>query len=274
VRKRNIIVAGVAGLALAGGSLAVGATAFAATPAPTVLKACVSKDGTMKSVGAHVKSCSQGRKLLTWSIKGEKGATGAKGADGLAGGAGTDGLPGGAGTDGLPGAAGADGLPGAAGADGATGPMGPMGPMGMGMPGPMGPMGPGGAKGDPGAKGDQGLQGLQGGQGLQGDPGAKGDQGIQGGQGLQGDPGASGTAGKSVALTQVPGTLVAAVGVTSFTVTCPADALAIGGGYTKAAGDTAQLVGSQQHATNKFQWVFTFDADLMGNADASVTCAA
>jgi hypothetical protein len=140
VKKRNIMVAGLAGLALAGGSLAVGATAFAApASSPSVLKACVSKNGAMKAVGAHVKSCSQGRTLLTWNAKGARGPVGAKGANGANG------------------AAGAAGDLGPAGPAGAKGDIGPAG-----AAGDLGPAGPAGAKGDIGPAGAAGAAGAAG----------------------------------------------------------------------------------------------------------------
>jgi hypothetical protein len=144
VRKRNLVIAGLAGLTLAGGSLAVGATAFAATPAPTTLKACVSPDGTMKAASASATKCSQGRTLLTWNVKGKDGANG------------KDGVAGAKGEQGVAGDKGADGAQGADGARGAQGSPGMMGPPGMGM---MGPQGPAGAKGD---KGDNGAPGTAG----------------------------------------------------------------------------------------------------------------
>jgi hypothetical protein len=93
VRRRKIVIGIVATLALVGGSLAVGAAARAATTS-YLLKACVSRDGTMRAVPSYTKRCSQGRKLLVWNIRGQRGSRGSRGSTGSRGATGTAGTPG------------------------------------------------------------------------------------------------------------------------------------------------------------------------------------
>jgi hypothetical protein len=273
VRKRNIIVAGAAGLAIVGGSLAVGATAFAASSAPAVLKACVSQDGTMKSVSAHVKSCSQGRKLLTWNVKGEKGATGAKGATGLAGkngingDAGKDGAPG---KDGINGDAGKDGINGIDGAPGAAGKDGINGIDGA--PGAAGKDGINGDAGAPGAAGKDGINGDAGAPGAAGKDGIDGAPGAAGKDGTNGKDGAPGTNGDSVVLAQSTFPMMAAAGTTTYTGDCGAGKKAISAGYS-IPGSVVNVTESRQVVASPSTWTITFSDILALDGELSVTCA-
>jgi hypothetical protein len=90
VRRRKLITGVVATLALVGGSVAIGAVAMAAS-STTVLKACVSRDGTMRAVSSSTTRCSQGRRLLVWNIRGQQGSRGNTGQRGRTGATGATG---------------------------------------------------------------------------------------------------------------------------------------------------------------------------------------
>jgi hypothetical protein len=139
-------------------------------------------------------------------LVGETGGTGAQGIQGLVGEAGP------AGANGTNGANGADGSEGKDGADGATGPAGPIGPAGP-----------------------QGLVGPAGPAGSQGDTGPAGPAGPAGPQGPAGADGADGLDGSSI-ITVAGGT---ASGDKQFTVTCPADHVALSGGFNIQGSVTA-----------------------------------
>jgi hypothetical protein len=89
LRKRNLLISSGAGLVLITGSLTVGATAFASTPAPPALKACVvNSTGVMHQVSSHTSKCARGQHLITWNqtgVPGGRGAAGARGPQGIPG---------------------------------------------------------------------------------------------------------------------------------------------------------------------------------------------
>ena len=93
MRRRKLIIGVVATLALVGGSVAIGAVAMAAS-STTVLKACVSRDGTMRAVSSSTTRCSQGRRLLVWNIRGQQGSRGSTGQRGRTGATGATGANG------------------------------------------------------------------------------------------------------------------------------------------------------------------------------------
>ena len=132
----------------------------------------------------------------------------------------------------------------------ATGPAGPAGPAGdtgeTGDTGPAGATGPAGPKGDIGPQGLQGLQGELGLTGATGPAGPKGDTGDVGPQGLKGDTGDTGPIGPigpqgpEGGLTGYQVISAASPGTSSFSITCPAGKVVIGGG-ADAAAQTLQL---------------------------------
>jgi hypothetical protein len=293
VQKRNLLVAGMTGLVVAG-SLTFGATANAApAPAPVVLKACVTDStGAIKMVSARTTSCARGQRLVTWNQagvagpRGATGATGARGATGPAGGRGPAGLIGPAGPAGP---AGAIGPVGPAGPAGAIGPVGPAGPAGA--IGPVGPAGPDGTRTFTGEgpatdeikadarEGDFYLDRttgavslsvfdgeefvdpvlLSGAAGAKGETGGVGPQGLTGDRGGIGPEGPQGPKGESVVVKR-ESAATPTVDTTAFTVTleCQDGETAIGAGYTGASG--ISLVGSDA-GTDTTDWVLTFDGD-------------
>ena len=108
--------------------------------------------------------------------------------------------------------------------------------------GPRGDAGPQGPKGDPGLQGPKGDPGLQGPKGDKGDPGAqgpKGDQGIPGQKGDKGDVGAPGIGGYQTVYG--PWTSIAANGIATASVICPAGKKALAGGPDTPLGDAVRL---------------------------------
>lgn len=172
-------------------------------------------EGRLRLIDRAHESCGRHETQVTWSQKGQPGASlmaaalpvgdtrcpqggtqltgngtetfvcnGAPGAQGLQGPQGSQGFTG---LTGPQGPMGFIGLTGAQGPAGATGPAGPPGPQGpQGMTGLLGPMGPAGV---------DGLPGLQGPAGAVGATGPKGPAGPQGPQGPAGDTGAVGPVG-------------------------------------------------------------------------------
>jgi Collagen triple helix repeat (20 copies) len=181
-------------------------------------------------------------------IAGLNGTAGVNGIDGKSGVNGINGKDGVAGKDGLAGKDGTNGLDGAVGSKGDTGAQGDPGVDGAaganGLPGANGQPGLDGLNGADGLRGPQGEQGIQGPQGEQGIPGLKGDTGAQGAvgsagpvgpQGPQGDPGPAGLDGSSI-VTVAGGT---ASGDKQFTVNCPANHVALSGGFNIQGSVTA-----------------------------------
>jgi hypothetical protein len=130
------------------------------------------------------KACASGQTLISWTVQGPQGASGAQGQAGPQGATGTQGQVGAQGTMGPAGPQGSLGPQGVRGAQGATG-----------APGQTGAQGSTGAKGVRGAPGAQGAQGPSGGSGAQGAQGPRGSTGAQGVQGPQGSTGKAGARG-------------------------------------------------------------------------------
>lgn len=208
-------------------------------------------------------SCGNNEARIVWNatgVKGDKGETGAQGAPGTNGTNGATGAQGAIGPQGPKGDQGIQGIQGLTGAIGPQGPQGEVGPQGIqGLKGDQGIQGIQGPKGDQGIQGIQGLKGDQGDQGVKGDQGDKGDQGIQGIQGIQGVVGPQGPQGETGATgaTGAPGMsgyqrvesaeAVVATGTSRNLIAyCPANKLAIGGGYvnTDTRGVSNTVLGS------------------------------
>ena len=123
--RRTIVMATAAGAALAAG---VNAHAQSSP-----ITACVQQTTGSARIVAPGSACRPQESLVTWSVTGPQGATGAPGAAGPQGATGATGPQGPAGATGATGAqgpAGATGATGAAGAKGATGATGATGPQG------------------------------------------------------------------------------------------------------------------------------------------------
>ena len=128
---------------------------------------------------------------------------------------------------------------------GATGPMGPQG-----LQGQTGPQGPAGPSGDTGAAGPQGATGPI------------------GPQGPQGPPGADGLNGGSVITATDTSSVVDANAIVTATATCPANHIAISGGFLEAGATSPSVL--ESHATANFAgWVAK--AKTQGNSQQSVS---
>ena len=131
---------------------------------------------------------------------------------------------------------------------GATGPMGPQGLQGL--VGPQGPQGPAGQDGDNGAAGQTGATGPM------------------GPQGPQGPAGADGLNGSSVVTATDTSTVVDANAIVTATATCPANHIAISGGFLEAGATSPSAI--ESHATAAFAgWVAK--AKTQGNSQQSVS---
>jgi hypothetical protein len=231
--------------------------------------------------------------------KGMKGAKGTPGTPGPRGPAGPSGGPGATGATGASGATGAtgpqgfmglQGLIGPTGPKGDVGPMGPLGPQGeqgpagldgangldgaTGQAGGQGPMGPAGANGQNGQDGamgpagPKGEQGVPGPQGSKGDTGPAGPAGAPGPMGPQGPAGADGLNGSSVITATNTSTVVDANAIVTATANCPADHIAISGGFLEAGATSPSVI--ESHATPAFAgWVSK--AKTQGNSQQSVS---
>ena len=112
LRPREIVLVGVAALALLGGGTAAGAALSGPIDSAGVIHGCYDDGGNLKVIDASV-TCPKGWTAISWSVTGPQGVAGRAGPSGPAGSAGPQGIP------------------------GASGPAGPPGP-----PGPSGPSGP------------------------------------------------------------------------------------------------------------------------------------
>ena len=159
-------------------------------------------------------------------IQGNAGATGPQGIQGSAGATGPQGIQGNAGVTGPQGIQGNAGVTGPQGIQGNTGITGPQGIQGM-----AGVTGPQGIQGNNGSTGPQGIQGNVGPQGLQGIQGNVGPQGIQGLQGLQGITGPNALSASTTITRKtydLPITVAATGGTTSFPITLTLRTMRVG----------------------------------------------
>jgi hypothetical protein len=182
------------------GMVALGAPAtLVAQTTPTVINACVNREGEDVRILSPGERCRRWETPLSWNRQGPQGPAGAAGPMGPVGprGAlGAVGPQGPAGPIGPGGSAGAQGPAGPAGAQGPKGDAGPMGPDGAaGAAGPAGPAGVQGPKGDAGPAGPAGVAGAEGPAGPAGAQGPKGDVGPAGPAGATGAQGPAGPAG-------------------------------------------------------------------------------
>jgi hypothetical protein len=202
-------------------------------------------------------------------MKGAKGAAGTPGPRGPAGPAGAAGATGATGSSGATGATGAQGEQGSAGQNGANGHDGATGQAGA--QGPTGPAGANGQNGQDGAMGPagpKGEQGVPGPQGLKGDTGSAGPAGAPGVMGPQGPAGADGLNGSSVITATGTSAVVDANAIVTATATCPADHIAISGGFLEAGATSPSVI--ESHATPAFAgWLAK--AKTQGNSQQSVS---
>jgi hypothetical protein len=166
---------------------------------------------------------------------GPNGAAGAQGVQGIQGIQGIQGERGFMGLQGIQGVIGLDGPPGADGQNGADGAEGPQGPQGL--AGANGQNGADGAEGPQGPQGLAGANGQNGADGADGQDGAEGPRGPQGPQGPIGPQGPAGLDGNSI-ITVAGGT---ASGEKQFTVSCPANHVALSGGFDIQGSVTASF---------------------------------
>src|SRR5438067_1163834 len=124
---------------------------------------------------------------------------------------------------------------------------------GKGMRGKRGPAGPAGPAGAAGAMGPQGPQG---------------NTGAAGPQGQKGPAGADGLNGSSVVTATDTSTVVDANAIVTATATCPANHIAISGGFLEAGATSPSAI--ESHATAAFAgWVAK--AKTQGNSQQSVS---
>jgi collagen type I alpha len=219
VRSRTVrLVPGA--IAVLGAVLCLVIAAFASAEAGKDIRACVSKDGSVRILRAG-QPCHSSERKLTWNRRGPigpqgpagpRGAKGATGAKGVKGATGTRGAKGATGAAGLQGPTGPRGLKGATGAGGVTGATGSFGATGAtGATGPSGPDGPTGATGVTGATGASGATGAAGLMGATGPRGATGTGGATGPTGATGTQGPTGATGAAGAATTVFDEVTAAI---------------------------------------------------------------
>ncbi|RST06167.1 collagen-like protein [Streptomyces sp. WAC07149] len=191
----SLVLAGVAGPAVAAGAPAVPAVAGVSNPCGSHDQGGGSEDEDEDDHGDTRRQ----DKCPPKGIPGPPGPEGPRGPAGPQGPAGAQGETGATGAQGPQGETGAQGPAGAQGPRGETGATGAQGPQGeTGAQGPVGAQGPRGETGATGAQGPQGDTGAQGPQGETGATGAQGPQGetgATGAQGPQGETGAQGPAG-------------------------------------------------------------------------------
>ena len=184
----------VAGAVGAGFALAGGVAVASIPDASGVIHACYPSTGILRVVDTgKATKCPKGETPLTWSQTGQTGPSGATGAQGPTG---------------------------PAGQQGPTGQSGPQGQKGD--TGPQGAVGATGLAGAPGPKGDTGDPGTD---------GAQGQTGPTGPTGPAGPPGPTGSGAVKLANPTPQQVTVPAGTQQTVDVTCPAGAVAIGGGY-------------------------------------------
>jgi Collagen triple helix repeat (20 copies) len=206
-----------------------------------VFTACFDKkSGALRLVPARAR-CLRSERRVSWSRRGQQGASGQSGSGqsgaGQSGagqsGAGQSGA-GQQGASGLVGSNGSAGPPGPSGADGADGPAGPEGPAGA--DGEAGPAGPPGVAGAAGAAGPPGPAGPAGPVGPPGPAGATGPQGPPGAAGLDGPAGPAGPVGPAASqIVEGAGATRSGAAIDqgdtfSDTASCPGGTVLLGGG--------------------------------------------